>query len=95
MKSYLSARHVSKRFKRKRVLDDVSFELDAPGVTVLLGPNGAGKSTLLSCVLGLLKHLGGFFGNDRVFGKGFGKPSADQGLASEVGDGNRALVLLA
>lgn len=39
--------NVTKRFGRTTALDDVSFSIDATGVTGLLGPNGAGKTTLL------------------------------------------------
>ena len=39
--------HLTKRFRDKTALDDVSLTLDA-GVHALLGPNGAGKSTLIN-----------------------------------------------
>lgn len=51
----VSVDHVVKRFGKTRVLEDVSFELPARGVTVLLGANGEGKSTLLRLLLGLLE----------------------------------------
>jgi ABC-2 type transport system ATP-binding protein len=57
--SILSFEKVSKRFGKKRVLDEASFELRAGDVTVLLGANGAGKSTLLRLAHGLLKPEGG------------------------------------
>ena len=41
--------------KVKRVLNNVSFEVNEGECVVLLGPNGAGKSTLINLVLGLLK----------------------------------------
>jgi NitT/TauT family transport system ATP-binding protein len=36
------------------VLDDVSFDVPAHGVSAVVGPNGSGKSTLLRLVCGLL-----------------------------------------
>ncbi len=49
------ARGVSKRFGRRRVLDQLDLHV-APGqVTALLGENGAGKSTLLRLALGVLR----------------------------------------
>ena len=46
---------VTKEYRKRRALDDVTFRLE-PGVVGLLGPNGAGKSTLIKTVLGLV-HL--------------------------------------
>ncbi len=37
------------------VLDDVSFDLPAHGISAVLGPNGSGKSTLLRLLAGLLE----------------------------------------
>jgi NitT/TauT family transport system ATP-binding protein len=41
------------------VLDNVSFEVPAHGISAVLGPNGSGKSTLLRLVSGLLEPDGG------------------------------------
>lgn len=40
------------------VLDDLTLELDKPGIIGLIGPNGAGKSTLLKAILGLIPYQG-------------------------------------
>lgn len=42
--------HVNKRLGQTKVLEDVSIDIPARGVTSLIGPNGAGKSTLLSII---------------------------------------------
>lgn len=39
----------------KRVLEDISFEIDKGEFVAVLGPNGAGKTTLIKLILGLLK----------------------------------------
>ncbi len=52
-RSIISACDVSKSYRGRTVLDDVSFQAQAASVVVLTGPNGAGKSTLLRIVAGL------------------------------------------
>lgn len=44
--------HLSKRFKKDTVVDDVTFGVQHGEVFALLGPNGAGKSTTISLVRG-------------------------------------------
>jgi ABC-type sugar transport system ATPase subunit len=49
----LSLHHVSKRFGRQTVIDDVSLDIPDREFAVLVGPSGCGKSTLLRLVAGL------------------------------------------
>lgn len=61
---------LSKAFKSKPVLKDVSFKVQAGEVVALVGKNGAGKSTLLKIILGLLTADSGqvtFLGKKRDF----------------------------
>jgi len=44
---------VRKRYRRKLVLDGVSFSAEKGNITCLVGLNGAGKSTLLKAIMGL------------------------------------------
>ena len=46
-------------YPEKRVLHDVSFDIDQGSVTALVGPNGAGKTTLLRCMVALEKVQSG------------------------------------
>ncbi len=42
-------------FKKKKVLDRISFGLSPCKITGFLGPNGAGKTTTIKIIMGLLK----------------------------------------
>lgn len=52
--SLLKLEHVFKAYDRLRVLDDVSFEVEAGSITGLLGPNGCGKTTTMKIIAGLI-----------------------------------------
>ena len=58
----LQARGVSKSFRGRSVVDEVSFEVKTGEVVGLLGPNGAGKTTSFYMVVGLLyPQTGGIY----------------------------------
>src|SRR5438105_4854290 len=48
-----SVQSLSKRFKKARVLDDVSFDVAEGESLVLLGASGSGKTTILRIIAGL------------------------------------------
>src|SRR6266403_5989382 len=48
-----SVQSLSKRFKKTRVLEDVSFDVAEGESLVLLGPSGSGKTTILRVIAGL------------------------------------------
>ncbi|ELC8441930.1 ABC transporter ATP-binding protein [Clostridium perfringens] len=48
--------NISKSFRRKKVLDGISFTLNKGEITALLGINGVGKSTTLKIIMGLVKQ---------------------------------------
>ncbi|MFT7023204.1 MAG: ABC-2 type transport system ATP-binding protein [Rhodococcus sp. (in: high G+C Gram-positive bacteria)] len=50
----LSMTDVGKSFRRNKVLENCTFDIERGSVTALVGSNGAGKSTLMSLVVGLL-----------------------------------------
>lgn len=49
----IKAEHLTKRYRKKLAVDDISFEVETGKVTGFLGPNGAGKSTTMRLMLGL------------------------------------------
>ena len=55
----LILKEVSKTFVGKRAVDNISFELNKPGVFGLLGTNGAGKTTTIRMLLGIIKKDSG------------------------------------
>ncbi len=51
----LKLQNVSKTFIGKKAVQDISFEVNKPGVFGLLGTNGAGKTTTIRMLLGIIK----------------------------------------
>ena len=54
MSELLTVKGVTKYFKQRCVLNDVSFAVRRAEVLGLIGPNGAGKTTLFECLAGLM-----------------------------------------
>ena len=55
----LILKNVSKTFVGRKAVDNISLELQKPGVYGLLGTNGAGKTTTIRMILGILKKDSG------------------------------------
>jgi ABC-2 type transport system ATP-binding protein len=55
----ISARHLSRTFDARSVVEDVTFEVKAGEIFGLLGPNGAGKTTTLRMIAGLIAPTSG------------------------------------
>lgn len=51
----LKIENVSKSYGDKKVVDNISLEIEKPGVFGLLGTNGAGKTTTIRMLLGILR----------------------------------------
>lgn len=54
----IKTEHLSKRFRKKVAVDDISFKVETGKVTGFLGPNGAGKSTTMRLMVGLDEGAG-------------------------------------
>ena len=54
----LKIQNLSVSYGSRRVLHDVSFDVQSGEVLALIGPNGAGKSTLIRAVSGVIPYAG-------------------------------------
>jgi lipopolysaccharide export system ATP-binding protein len=52
--SVLKARHLAKSYKSRKVITDLSIEVESGQIVGLLGPNGAGKTTAFYMIVGLV-----------------------------------------
>lgn len=59
MPNILSAKNLSKTFKSRQVVKDVSVHINEGEIVGLLGPNGAGKTTSFYMIVGLIPVDGG------------------------------------
>ena len=57
--SRLEAHHLQKAYGSRKVVHDVSVQVDKGEVVGLLGPNGAGKTTSFYMIVGLVRADGG------------------------------------
>ena len=55
----LKAEHLSKSYKGRQVVKDVSVHVHSGQIVGLLGPNGAGKTTCFYMIVGLVRADGG------------------------------------
>jgi lipopolysaccharide export system ATP-binding protein len=55
----LAARHLTKRYDKRAVVDDVSLEVHEGEIVGLLGPNGAGKTTTFHMIVGMIRPNAG------------------------------------
>ena len=54
-KPIIKLEKISLSFKKRQILDNISFNLNQGQILGLLGPNGVGKSTIFNIITGLLK----------------------------------------
>lgn len=58
--------NLTKEYKNKLAIDDLSFDVYKGEILGLLGPNGSGKSTCINSILSLLKYQKGTI---KIFGE--------------------------
>ncbi|KKY02490.1 multidrug ABC transporter ATP-binding protein [Paraclostridium benzoelyticum] len=51
----IEIKNASKKYKKIKALDNISFEIHEGKITCILGINGVGKSTILKAICGLVK----------------------------------------
>ena len=51
-KKVIEIKNISKQINKKRILNNISFDIFEGDCVALIGPNGAGKTTLMNCLLG-------------------------------------------
>lgn len=56
MKRVIKVRNISKTFNKKKILDNINFDIYEGEIVGLVGKNGAGKSTLLKIMTGLYSY---------------------------------------
>lgn len=59
MHSVVQIENLTKEFKGRKAVENVSFSVEPGEIVAILGPNGAGKSTTMLMMLGLLKPTSG------------------------------------
>jgi len=50
----LAVKGIGKSYEKRRVVDDISFEVYPGEIMALLGPNGAGKTTIIRIIMGIV-----------------------------------------
>ena len=59
MKNSIEVINLSKSYKTKKAVNNISFKIEENEIVGLLGPNGCGKTTTIGMILGLLKPTSG------------------------------------
>ena len=85
------AHHLTKIYRRRKVVNDVTFHVDPGEIVGLLGPNGAGKTTVFKMAMGMVRPDGG---SVELGGTDEGEPGPRGGDAFYAGyfrdlDGNK------
>lgn len=79
----IEVKHLSKVYKKKLAVNDISFSVETGKVTGFLGPNGAGKSTTMRLMLGLNSGKGSTLYDGKKLSN-YAKPSEVVGILLEA-----------
>lgn len=66
MKNVIEVKNLTKKYKKLKAVDKLSFEVYEGEILGLLGPNGSGKTTTINSILSLLNYDEG---KVKIFGK--------------------------
>lgn len=80
MDDIIEIKNLTKVYKNKKAIDDLSFNVHKGEILGLLGPNGSGKSTTINCILSLLNFSSGSI---KIFGKEMNPSAYD--IKSKIG----------
>ena len=82
----LEVKNITKSYSKKKILDNVSLNLNRGESVALLGPNGAGKTSLFYIVMGLIKSDSGsiIINNDNISTWKWSISHGDNNLLDEV-----------
>lgn len=58
MSNVLEVAHLSVRFGKHRILDDLTFSVPEGSTLAVIGPNGSGKTVLFKALIGAVRHKG-------------------------------------
>ena len=82
--SYIEVSNVSKKYKDRMLVEDVSFTVEKGEILGIVGLNGSGKTVLLKCICGLMDYSKGTITvNGKVVGKDCEYP-ANMGVIIET-----------
>lgn len=59
MKKIIEVKNLTKEYKKKKAVDNISFDVYEKEILGLLGPNGSGKTTTINSILQLLNYQKG------------------------------------
>ena len=67
----LSVKKLNAGYENKKIIDELSLNVEKGEIVTILGPNGSGKSTLLNCLTRYIRPMSGkiFLENEDIYDK--------------------------
>ncbi len=63
----LGVRDLNIYYDDKKIVEDISFDLEHSKVLGIVGPSGSGKSTIIWTIMGIIEEMGGRFEGNIIF----------------------------